>query len=678
MPWYRWFNRFPGLAVFVYLSSYIIQAESTPSPVPASLFGLHILRLALPGSSPQKGRFPAPPPDFSFAAIRLHDSGVSWAEVETSENVYDWSRMDAWVGFAGQRGADLVLAVDDTPQWASQHPSDTDCKFADSGGGGCDMPSDIKYYQDYVKAVATRYRHKIKYYEGWNEANLGWSAPGARPSTRTKFFAGTNTNLSTLQSALYKTVKAADPDAQVISPSFTGGAQGITDVKTLLDTPGTCTSFDILGYHFYTPGLAPEVIGGMVSQLRGELANHAECANKPIWDTEFTWVEPTAFPPMSAPGYLARAYALAWNAGLKRLYWYGFNDSLFGAFHLDDPALLQGTNPQVHLDGPGSAYMKIHSWLVGKTMKACNPGTFYVCTLHDPDGNAFQMVWYAAPTTAASPAMLPFSIPEQWNVQSAEDINGNVVPQTGTALIGPNPVLFSPLPAANNEVSAASFNADFLSPGSLAFAYGSDLADSTAQSTQYLPELAGTSLDVLDAAGNHTAAIPLFVSPAKVDYWLPPGIAQGNANVTITNASGGTTRHQIRVTNVAPALFIQGTGLQGPPTGFVDYVNGANNNVQPLYQCNGESCSPAPVDLSLAPSAILKLYATGVRNAYQSAWVQIGGSAYPAMYVGAQPGHAGYDQVNVALPQSLAGSGLVPLSLIIDTQVSNTVTIEIK
>jgi uncharacterized protein (TIGR03437 family) len=46
--------------------------------------------------------------------------------------------------------------------------------------------------------------------------------------------------------------------------------------------------------------------------------------------------------------------------------------------------------------------------------------------------------------------------------------------------------------------------------------------------------------------------------------------------------------------------------------------------------------------------------------------------------VGAQPGHAGYDQVNVALPQSLAGSGLVPLSLIIDTQVSNTVTLEIK
>jgi uncharacterized protein (TIGR03437 family) len=598
--------------------------------------------------------------------------------VETSEGVYDWSRLDAWVAYAQQQGVDIVLTIDDTPQWASSNPGDTNCKFTTSGNGGCDMPANLKTYTDYLTTLATRYKGAIKYYEGWNESNTGWSAPGARTAKGTKYFNGTNYDLVTLQQLLYQTVKSIDSNALVVSPSFTGQTQGLTDAATLLGTPGACSSFDILGFHFYTSGAPPEVIPVWASQLTQSLANI--CGAKPIWDTETAWNLPASFPGLSAPGYLARAYVLAWISGVQRLYWYAFNDVTFDVFFLNDPKLLTSSSHQIHLDSPGWAYVKLQSWLVGNSIQGCSAGSggFYTCNITDPNGNSLWMVWYAGPTTGSSTNMFPFEIPATWNVQSAEDINGNRIPLDSTALIGPNPVLFSSLPAAGPQVSAASFNSDFHAPDSLVTAFGTNLAGTTAHAAKLLPSLGGTSIDVLDASGNHTAAIPLFVSPGQVNYWLPASVAPGTATVTITSSSGTPTQNQIRVTTVAPAIFIEGSDLQGPPAAFVDYVNGSSQTLEPAYRCSGQACSALPINLTKAPTTILELYVTGVRNTYQSVYVQIGGVRYPVTYAGLQSQFAGLDQVNVVLPKSLAGSGALPVTLIVDTQISNTVNIDIQ
>jgi uncharacterized protein (TIGR03437 family) len=49
-----------------------------------------------------------------------------------------------------------------------------------------------------------------------------------------------------------------------------------------------------------------------------------------------------------------------------------------------------------------------------------------------------------------------------------------------------------------------------------------------------------------------------------------------------------------------------------------------------------------------------------------------------AAYAGAQGGYAGLDQVNVQLPASLAGSGVVNVNLTVDGQTSNTLQVQIQ
>jgi uncharacterized protein (TIGR03437 family) len=55
--------------------------------------------------------------------------------------------------------------------------------------------------------------------------------------------------------------------------------------------------------------------------------------------------------------------------------------------------------------------------------------------------------------------------------------------------------------------------------------------------------------------------------------------------------------------------------------------------------------------------------------------VTINGQTYVPQYAGQQGGFAGLDQINVLLPQSLAGAGQVNVSVTVDGQVSNVGTL---
>jgi uncharacterized protein (TIGR03437 family) len=75
----------------------------------------------------------------------------------------------------------------------------------------------------------------------------------------------------------------------------------------------------------------------------------------------------------------------------------------------------------------------------------------------------------------------------------------------------------------------------------------------------------------------------------------------------------------------------------------------------------------------------LVLYATGVRHRSDAAAVScvVNGTALPVLYAGAQPDFAGLDQVNVQLPAGLSGAGTLNVSLMVDGQPSNAVTVTI-
>jgi uncharacterized protein (TIGR03437 family) len=49
----------------------------------------------------------------------------------------------------------------------------------------------------------------------------------------------------------------------------------------------------------------------------------------------------------------------------------------------------------------------------------------------------------------------------------------------------------------------------------------------------------------------------------------------------------------------------------------------------------------------------------------------------PVVYAGPQGFYVGEDQINVLLPQSLKGAGLINLTLVADGQTTNTVQLQI-
>jgi uncharacterized protein (TIGR03437 family) len=96
------------------------------------------------------------------------------------------------------------------------------------------------------------------------------------------------------------------------------------------------------------------------------------------------------------------------------------------------------------------------------------------------------------------------------------------------------------------------------------------------------------------------------------------------------------------------------------------------------FSCSGSDCNPNPIDVSAPGDTVyLTLYGTGFRNA-SNVEVQILGTIYPVTFFGAQGIDVGLDQVNFILPSSLADAGTVPLLVIADTQISNTVQITIQ
>ena len=66
------------------------------------------------------------------------------------------------------------------------------------------------------------------------------------------------------------------------------------------------------------------------------------------------------------------------------------------------------------------------------------------------------------------------------------------------------------------------------------------------------------------------------------------------------------------------------------------------------------------------------------RTSLADVTITIGGVTAPVLYAGRQGSYPGLDQVNVALPMSLHGAGVVDVVLTVNGQTSNTVQIAVQ
>jgi len=215
-------------------------------------------------------------------------------------------------------------------------------------------------------------------------------------------------------------------------------------------------------------------------------------------------------------------------------------------------------------------------------------------------------------------------------------------------------------------VDAAKFGA-LVAPNSIAAAFGTKLASTrVSATTQPLP----LSLDGTTVYVNGTQARLFFVDPLQVNYLVPEGIPAGPAQVVVVAKDGTVTRGTVNVSESAPGIFTQTANGLGAPAAVAS-ANGTNFNI---FMANPDG-TPVAIDAG----NFVALFGTGLRYGSTPATISIGGTAVTPLFVGAQPTFAGLDQVNLQIPQSLAGRGDVDLILTTDCgKTSNTVKLKIK
>ena len=237
-------------------------------------------------------------------------------------------------------------------------------------------------------------------------------------------------------------------------------------------------------------------------------------------------------------------------------------------------------------------------------------------------------------------------------------------------------------------VSAASPTVG-LAPDSLATVYGPNLATQTVSAGNppwptSLGDMPGVT--VADSAGKRWPVPLIFISPSQMNLYLPAGSATGPGTIEFpfTGLPPGVGAAALRIVpitlqTVAPAIFTAngtGNGVLAASAIRTSVVGGVQSPV-PVFTCAAPgSCTPVPIDLGIDTPVYLSIYGTGLRGFTTVGTplhpsVTIGGQSFPVSYAGPQPTVPGLDQVNVALPLSLRGAGLVDVSVAVAGVISN-------
>ena len=221
-----------------------------------------------------------------------------------------------------------------------------------------------------------------------------------------------------------------------------------------------------------------------------------------------------------------------------------------------------------------------------------------------------------------------------------------------------------------------------LAPGSIGSVYGTGFASAvTAAPALPLPTtLGGLTLELRSGAA--TMALPLFfTSPGQVNFQLPLTAPVGAAELVLRNASS-FWRAPVDIQAVAPALFsASGDGQGAAAALYLKRTPGVPDQTGYTFTCAAAACTSTPLDVGAeGDTLVVMLFGTGLRNAggNRSVAALIGTTLVQVIYAGPQAETPGLDQVNLIVPRSLAGRGVLEVRVAVDGVASNAVQIAVR
>lgn len=312
-------------------------------------------------------------------AIRLWDTRTNWSHLQpTAGSAFDFSRLDKFVTLGQTLGADVMMTLGGTPQWAALKPSIPGAY----GPGTSSPPRSMSEWDDYVRAVASRYRGRIKIYEVINEPSL--MVPNENCEERRSFYCTTADDLVRMVDHTRAVILAVDPGATVTSPGFVHAWR----MRDYLAAGGGLGA-RALDTHIYPP---PSSAGQAKAfrEIRAVLAAKRK-SWVPLWNSEAgiplldNGFEPgeRKIEEDDGPGAISRFLVLSAASRFDRVYYYAWDNFKYGL------STDGGTRPT----RAGAAYLKTMSWLLGMRIFPCaTEGNLWSCQLLDGTRRA-TIVW---------------------------------------------------------------------------------------------------------------------------------------------------------------------------------------------------------------------------------------------------------------------------------------------
>jgi hypothetical protein len=313
-------------------------------------------------------------PRIPVHAMRLWDSNTQWCQMDrgTVSDEYDFGQLDALLGQASRLGADVEFTFGHTPQWAAGGAFPQSSVVDQCSSGWDAVPVDESYWKNFVTALVTHAKGRIRAYELWNEVDYP------------PYWSGTLAQMVQMSVDAAAIIHSIDPSALVLSPSITDSAGGYTFLSQYLWLLPAGT-IDGIAVHSYTYGAWPEdSVPAELSSVRSALP--VAYAGLPIWSTEGGWGLNSWFSSSASDqrAFVARYDLMMLAQTVTRSYWYAYPNTQWGT-------LWDGTQ----LTPAGIASRTLDGWLVGATLAGCgsSDGNLWTCTLTTSAGKNARIVW---------------------------------------------------------------------------------------------------------------------------------------------------------------------------------------------------------------------------------------------------------------------------------------------
>ncbi len=226
--------------------------------------------------------------EFPWEDIEIHAKGDfddrRHAPVRSS-----WEKYDHIVELADQAGLQLIVRISNPPAWSRAKGNEL---------GPYAPPDNYDDFADFARAVATRYRGRIRHYQLWNEPNIypEWGDHPVDPEAYVE-----------LLRAGAAAIRASDPDAVIVAGALaatidldgtTAPGRGFSDLLFLqrMYDAGAAPYFDVMatqGYGLWSgptdQRMHPRVMNFGRPQFIRDLMVANGDGHKPIWISEMNW-----------------------------------------------------------------------------------------------------------------------------------------------------------------------------------------------------------------------------------------------------------------------------------------------------------------------------------------------------------------------------------------------------